>query len=83
MYAKPFITLNYLLLPGFIFLLNLSAEERPKNILMLSVKDKLAKHIPDSYAPYVPGESAFDPDNWTFINKKLEKLFLAIDKGAK
>lgn len=39
-------------------------------------KKKLASHLPKSYGPNVPSKSAFDfdPDRWTFTNKKTGKV---------
>ena len=39
-------------------------------------KDKLANHLPEEYAPNVPGKSAFkfNPDNWTFTHKETGQV---------
>jgi arylsulfatase A-like enzyme len=41
-----------------------------------NINDKLANHLPDSYAPNLPGKSAFifNPDEWTFTNKKTGQV---------
>ena len=51
---------------------NLSADPTYQKI-----KDRLAKHLPKTYAPNLPGKSAFvfDPDKWTYTNKKSGEVF--------
>ena len=40
------------------------------------IKNRLAKYLPESYAPNLPSKSAFvfDPDNWTFTNKETGQI---------